>query len=34
VDVDSPPASWQIAFPDGEEPIQVTGNALTIEDVH
>jgi alpha-D-xyloside xylohydrolase len=34
VDVESPPTTWQVGFPDGEEPIQVTGSALTIEDVH
>ncbi|MFD8497185.1 alpha-xylosidase [Amycolatopsis sp. NPDC059657] len=30
VDVESPPASWQVAFADGEEPVKATGAALTV----
>jgi alpha-D-xyloside xylohydrolase len=33
VDAQSPPSAWQIAFPDGEEPILATGQALTIEGI-
>ncbi|MFC0106189.1 alpha-xylosidase [Kibdelosporangium aridum] len=33
VDVDSPPSAWQVAFPDGEDPISGNDNGCTIEDV-
>jgi alpha-D-xyloside xylohydrolase len=33
VDAESAPRSWQVAFPEGEDPIVATGSALTIEGV-
>lgn len=33
VDAESAPPVWQVAFPDGEEPIQATGSALSIEGI-
>ncbi|WP_410657399.1 alpha-xylosidase [Amycolatopsis sp. lyj-112] len=33
VDAESAPRTWQVAFPEGDDPIVATGTALTIEGV-
>jgi alpha-D-xyloside xylohydrolase len=33
IDAVSPPATWQVAFPDGEEPLRATGHALTVDGI-